>query len=162
MSFQLVAQELLGTSRYVLSAYLSDMTDQDILVCPVQGAHHTAWQLGHLLLNECRMVEGVKAGSGVSLPTDFEHAHGKEVPLEATQGCLSVAEYKELMNSQRAKTLALLMELEEGDFSQPAPEFMRGYAKHVSSVFMSIASHELMHAGQIAVVRRRLGKPVVV
>ena len=162
MSFQSVAQELLGTARYVLSAYLSDMTDQDILLCPVQGAHHTAWQLGHLIVNERRMVEGVKVGYGVNLPAGFEQAHGKEVSLEAVQGCLPVAGYIELMNSQRAMTLKLLSELEEADFDKPAPEFMRGYAKHVSSVFMSIASHELMHAGQIAVVRRRLGKAIVV
>jgi hypothetical protein len=162
MSFQSVAQELLGTSRYVMSAYLSDMTDQDILVCPVPGAHHAAWQLGHLISNECRMVEGVRAGYGIELSTDFEAAHGKDVALDAVEGTLPIAQYVELLGSQRMRTLALLSELTEADFGQPAPEFMRGYAKHVSSVFLAIASHELMHAGQIAVIRRLLGKAIVV
>jgi len=162
MSFQSTAQELLATARYITSAYLSDMTDQDILVCPVDGAHHAAWQLGHLILNERRMVEGVAAGSGVPLPADFDRIHGKEVPLDSREGYLSVAGYAELMANQRAKTLALLGELSSADLQKPAPEFMRGYARYVSSVFLSIASHELMHSGQIAVIRRRLGKPIVV
>ncbi len=162
MSFQSVAQELLGTSRYVMSAYLSDMTDEDILICPVAGAHHAAWQLGHLISSERRMVEGVRAGCGVDLPADFEAVHAKEVAHEVVAGCLPIARYVELLSTQRAKTLALLLDLKESDFDRPAPEFMRGYARHVSSVFLSIASHELMHAGQIAVIRRLLGKPVVV
>lgn len=162
MSFQTAAQELLGTSRYVLFAYLSDMTDQDILVCPVGGAHHAAWQLGHLLVNERRMIEGVRVGYGIALPEDFERIHGKEVALDAVEGYLPVAEYISLMKSQRVQTLRLLADLGEDDFDRPAPEFMRGYAKHVSSVFLSIASHELMHAGQVAVIRRRLGKAIVV
>lgn len=162
MLFQGVAQELLGTSRYVMSAYLSDMTDSDLLVCPVDGAHHAAWQLGHLIINERRMVEGVREGSGIALPADFERPYGKEVPLNACEGYLTVREYSELLKEQRTRTLALLSELEESDFDRPAPEFMRGYAKSTASVFLSIASHELMHAGQIAVIRRRLGKPIVV
>jgi hypothetical protein len=162
MYFQSIAQELLGTSRYIMSAYLSDMTDEDILICPVSGAHHAAWQLGHLISSERRMVDGVRAGFGVDLPADFEVVHSKEVAHEAVVGCLPIARYVELLSSQRAKTLALLLELKDSEFAQPAPEFMRGYAKHVSSVFLSIASHELMHAGQIAVIRRVLGKPIVV
>lgn len=162
MSFQSVAQELLGTSRYVMTAYLSDMTDEDILVCPVPGAHHAAWQLGHLISNERRMVEGVRSGSGIELPIDFEIAHGKDVALDAVRGALPIAHYVELLRSQREKTLSLLSQLSESDFERPAPDFMRGYAKHVSSVFLSIASHELMHAGQIAVIRRLLGKAIVV
>jgi len=162
MIFQSAAQELLGTSRYVLSAYLGDMTDQDILVCPVEGAHHAAWQLGHLLLNEHRMVEAVRPGYGGALPPDFERVHGKERALNDRDGYLPVAEYRKLMTIQRERTLALLSDLPPTEFDRPAPDFMRGYAKYISSVFLSIASHELMHAGQIAVVRRLLGKPIVV
>lgn len=162
MSFHTTAQEILATSRYIMSTYLKDMTDEDILVCPVEGAHHIAWQLGHLIFSEQRMVDGVKAGAGIVLPLNFAQAHGKEVALDSTTGFWKVAEYREMLKSQRAKTLELLMSLSEAELMTPAPEFMRSYAPHVSSVFLSIASHETMHAGQIAVVRRRLGKPVLI
>jgi hypothetical protein len=162
MSFHATAQELLATSRYIMSTYLSDMSDDDILVCPVEGAHHTAWQLGHLTVNERRMVEGVKSGAGIALPPSFEHAHGKEVAVDSQAGFWKVSEYREMMTTQRTKTLELLASLTEGELAKPAPEFMRGYARYVSSVFLSIASHETMHAGQIAVVRRRLVKPVLI
>lgn len=162
MSFHATAQELLATSRFIMSTYLSDMTDEDILVCPVDGAHHAAWQLGHLISNERRMVEGVRPGAGISLPSSFETAHGKEVAVDSRTGFYGVSEYREMLTNQRAKTLELLVSLSDAELAQPAPEFMRAYARYVSSVFLSVASHETMHAGQIAVVRRRLDKPVLI
>jgi len=162
MSFHATAQELLATSRFIMSTYLSDLTDEDILVCPVEGAHHTAWQLGHLIFNERRMVEGIKSGAGITLPPSFEHVHGKDVAVDSKTGFYKVSEYREMLASQRAKTLELLVSLSDADLTKQAPEFMRAYARYVSSVFLSIASHETMHAGQIAVVRRRLGKLVLI
>ena len=162
MSFHATAQELLATSRFIMSTYLSDLTGEDILVCPVEGAHHTAWQLGHLIFNERRMVEGIKLGAGITLSPSFEDAHGKEIAVGSTTGFYKVSEYREMLASQRAKTLELLVSLSDADLAKQAPEFMRAYARYVSSVFLSIASHETMHAGQIAVVRRRLGKPVLI
>lgn len=162
ISFRATAQELLATSRYIMSTYLSDMSDEDILVCPVEGAHHAAWQLGHLIANEYRMVEGVRLGASIELPEGFERAHAKDVKTDFRDGFFKVSEYKALMARQRTKTLELLGSLGPLELAAPAPEFMRGYAKSVSSVFLSIASHETMHAGQIAVIRRRLSKAVLI
>jgi len=162
MNFHTTAQEILASSRYIMSTYLKDMTDEDILVCPVEGAHHAAWQLGHLIVSESCMMDGVKPGAGIVLPPNFESAHGKEVPLDSKIGFWKVAEYRELLTNQRAKTLELLTSLSDAELAKPAPEFMRAYAPHVSSVFLSIATHETMHAGQIAVIRRRLGKAVLI
>ena len=44
-----VLLEALSTSRFVMSSYLKDLTDDDLLVRPVEGAHNAAWQLGHLI-----------------------------------------------------------------------------------------------------------------
>lgn len=162
MKFAQSAGELLATSRFVMTQYLRGLEDRDLLVRPVQGAHHTAWQLGHLVVSERRMVEGVRKGSGVELPSGFEVAHEKDPSYSRDAGFSSLNEYVALMMQQRERTLALLRDLPETDLCLPAPEFMRAYAPTNASVFLSIASHELMHAGQIAVIRRRLGLPVVV
>ena len=162
MTFRAAAEEFLSTSHFVMTTYLSDMSDDDIVVCPVEGAHHAAWQLGHLILNERRTVEAIRAGGGVELPQGFEEAHGKEVPLSSREGALKVSEYLALMKAQRAKTKEILKSLSDTELHQPAPEFMRGYAKSVASAFITIASHEMMHSGQIAVIRRKLGKRVVI
>ncbi len=157
-----VIKEVLGTARFVMSSYLRDLRDDELLVQPVAGAHNAAWQLGHLIVSECKMADGVRAGSGIKLPEGFEAAHPKDATAGTMPRTYSKAEYEALMRDQRLKTLQLLDSLSAEALSAPAPEFMRAYAPHVGSVFASIAGHELMHSGQIAVIRRALGKPVVI
>ncbi len=156
-----IIREQLATARYVMSRYLEDLTDAELHLSPVTGAHTAAWQVGHLIVSEKRMAEGIRAGAGVDLPAGFEGAHAKDAPADTT-GAFSKAQYAELMKIQRERTIVLLDSLSESDLSRPAPEFMRAYAPHVGSVFGSIAGHELMHSGQVAVLRRSLGKPVVI
>ena len=45
------------------------------------------------------------------------------------------------------------------DFDKAAPESMKDYAPTVGDAFLILGSHWLMHAGQWAVLRRKLGKP---
>jgi hypothetical protein len=162
MNFFDMVQELLGTSRFVMSTYLSDMSDADILVRPVEGAHHAAWQLGHLIVSERWMIEGVSPHSCPALPDGFEVGHAKEA--ESREGALfrPIKEYQDLMMAQRRATIEVAKGLSESQLMEPAPEGMRSYAPFVRSVFLSIGGHELMHAGQIAVIRRALGKTVLI
>ena len=44
-----------GMSDHVLNAYLGDLSDADLMVRPVEGQNHIAWQLGHLISSE-RMI----------------------------------------------------------------------------------------------------------
>jgi hypothetical protein len=162
MNFFDTVQELLGTSRFVMSTYLSDMSDSDILVRPVAGAHHAAWQIGHLIVSERRMIEGIAPSSCPVLPDGFEAGHAKEAGNGDGGYFLPLKTYQELMTAQRMATLEVAKGLREPQLMEAAPEFMRSYAPFVRSVFLSIGGHELMHAGQIAVIRRVLGKTVLI
>ena len=42
-------------SDMVIDAYLKDLDDADLLVRPVVGMNHIAWQLGHLIKTERRL-----------------------------------------------------------------------------------------------------------
>jgi hypothetical protein len=117
--------------------------------------------LGHLIVSENRMLEGVKEGSGVALPEGFERRHSAELAFDQAP-FFAKAEYQRLMGEVRAATLKVLGELTPADLEKPGPEFTRAYAPKVGSVFVAIGSHEMMHTGQIAVVRRMLDKPVVI
>ncbi len=68
----------IGMSDFIISSYLSDLSDSDILVRPVPGMNHIAWQLGHLISAEHRFVDMVKPGSCPALPAGFDEAHNKE------------------------------------------------------------------------------------
>lgn len=158
-----VLVDLLSTSRFVMSSYLEDLTDKDLLVRPVEGAHHAAWQLGHLICSESQMIEGIRPHAEKLVSGDFASRHDKSRAFEPAElWAVSKSEYLRRMELVRSATLSLLRELSEDDLSAAGPGFMRSYAPTVGSVFTSVGSHELMHAGQIAVIRKKLGKPVVI
>ena len=45
---------------------------------PAPGANHVAWQLGHLISAETRLVEAAKPGSMPPLPEGFAERHSKD------------------------------------------------------------------------------------
>jgi hypothetical protein len=149
---------VLNSARYVTSAYLGDLSDEDIVVRPAPNAHHIAWQLGHLLLSEAIMANGVRAGTGITFPVGFESHHS----TDGEGPYLTKAQYIDLRNAQRERTLALVKDIPDQELASPGPEKMRGYAPTKGAVLLAIGTHEMMHSGQMAVVRRLLEKPVVV
>ncbi len=61
----------------------------------------------------------------------------------------------------RAATIAALMSLTDDDLDKPSSEKMRPFSPTVGSVFQLASDHTLLHAGQFSVIRRKLGKPVL-
>ena len=62
----------------ITKAYLAELTAADLLVRPVPGQNHIAWQLGHLILTERKFLDGVKPGASPPLPPGFEEGHGRD------------------------------------------------------------------------------------
>jgi hypothetical protein len=52
--------------------------------------------------------------------------------------------------------------MSDADLDKPTAGDMAKYAPTLGGLFLLQANHTLMHAGQFTVVRRKLGKPVVV
>ncbi len=156
-----VFKQTMETTREVSAGYLGDMSDADLLTRPVTQANHIAWQLGHLISAEREMLTAL-GHQMPELPSGFAEAHGNETAQSDDPGKFaSKDEYLALMDKMRTATLAALEATPEADFEKPAPEPMRSYAPTVAAAWVIIGIHELMHAGQWAVVRRKLGKPVL-
>ncbi len=145
---------------FVANAYLADLTDADLLVRPAPDCNHIAWQLGHLIAAEHQMVEGACPGSMPNLPDGFAEKHTKESAKSDNPGDFcSKEEYLNAAKEQRAGTFAALEKLSDADLDKPAPEAMRSYCPNVGSIFTMQGTHWMMHAGQWAIIRRKLGKP---
>lgn len=153
----------LETSRFMTKMYLSDLDDQELLQRPVDSANHIAWQLGHLILAERALLEGVKQGYSAELPEGFAEKHAKD-KAQASEPAdfYTKAQYLELMERQREGTLSLLNSLSESELDAPAPERIRRVAPTVGALFLFFAMHETAHAGQFVILRRKLGKPVLI
>ena len=67
-----MAKTALTSTQFLLQMYLGDLSDADLLVRPVPNANHTAWQLGHLIGSEKKMLEGFLPGAQFpELPTSI-------------------------------------------------------------------------------------------
>lgn len=150
-------------SSMVVKTYLSDFSDDEMLRRPTEGCNHAAWQLGHVIASEVQLLESIAPGKGVELPTGFAEAHGKENSASDDPAkFLAKDEYLALFDKVRENSLAALDAASEDDLDKPAPEHMRQFCPTVGDMFTLIATHPLMHAGQFVIVRRQLGKPVVI
>jgi hypothetical protein len=156
-------RETLNLSHMVLSSYIKDLSDADLLRRPGVGCNHLAYQLGHLISSECGLLNGIRAGSAPELPAGFKEKHSKEnTASDNPADFLSKQQYVDLTEQVHSATLATLDAFPENDFDQPAPESFRKMFPTMGSMFILIATHPMMHAGQFVPVRRTLGKPIVI
>jgi hypothetical protein len=143
----------------VVTAYLKDLTDAELLVRPLPGTNHIAWQLGHLITAERFMLEKIAPGAIAVLPAGFDVAHSKEMSAsDDPKGFLSKEEYLQLAQQMRGETLRLLAEATSADLDKPVPK-MPPMVKVTGDLFLFISMHWLMHTGQWAITRRKLGRP---
>jgi hypothetical protein len=152
-----------GLSEHILNSYLGDLNDADLLLRPVDGQNHIAWQLGHLISSERMMVEGVKPGSCPPLPDGFDENHNKDASTsDDSRKFFPKQKYLELFQAQRAATRKVLDSLGDADLDKPGPERIRQIAPTVGAMFGLLGEHVLMHVGQFVSVRKKLKKPITI
>jgi hypothetical protein len=145
----------------MLKWMLGDFSDADMMVRPCPGANHAAWQLGHLVSSETFMASGCGAAMP-ELPAGFnERFDNKRTSVDDPKAFASKAELLDLLAKTRAATVKWIGSLTEADLAKPGPEKMRQYAPTVGNVVCMIETHLVMHLGQMQVIRRKLGKPVL-
>jgi hypothetical protein len=150
-------------SDNIVERYLADLTDADLMLRPVDGMNHIAWQLGHLIASERWFMEALKPGSSPPLPEGFAEAHTKEtIGVNDPKKFRTKDEYLSLWKKQRAASLSLLEKMSDADLDQPSPESMRNYCPKVGDAMNMLGAHPLMHLGQWVAVRRHLKKPVAI
>jgi uncharacterized damage-inducible protein DinB len=152
----------LQSSQHLLGWYLSDLSDEDLLIRPVPNANHIAWQLGHLIASEARLAGLLPGVTYPELPAGFADQHNKAAAaLEPPRGFKTKAEYLALFQRVRETTLGALNKLSEADLDRPNSGEIAKFAPTVGAMLLLVSNHVLMHAGQFSVVRRKLGKPIL-
>jgi DinB superfamily len=141
---------------------VADFSDADFLVRPCPGANHAAWQIGHLLGAETWMVNSIKPGAGAPLPPEWEGKFSKETAGKDDAGYFpSKSALMDQLAKTRAASIAWAKTLTPADLDKPGPQQMAKMAPTVGHVLGLMMGHTMMHMGQLQVIRRKLGKPVL-
>jgi hypothetical protein len=158
-------RENLRLTAMIVESYLDDLADGELIIRPIPGMNHIAWQLGHLITSEKWHIEQLTLNSMPTfpmpeLPAGFADRHAKgNASSDDPNDFAGVSEYFRLMREQREATLAVLDTLSDDALRSPSPESIKYLGPTVATVFSGEAIHWMMHAGQWVALRRKLGKP---
>jgi hypothetical protein len=162
MSSMPLHAELLAKNVGFLTSTLADFSDADMLARPVPAANHAAWQLGHLIVAENRMINGVKPGALPELPAGFADKFTKETAkINDPAAFPKKAELIALFEKTRAATVEWAKSVTPEEMQKPTNERLARFAPTVGHLCYLIPTHVAMHVGQFQVIRRALGKPVL-
>jgi hypothetical protein len=159
--FQLLADGLTANWE-MLKNTLGDFSDSDLMVRPCPGANHTAWQLGHLCNAETFMVSTFDPNAVVKLPEGFDKKFHKDTSTNDDPKFFGTkAELLDQLGKVRSATIGWVKTLKPGDLDKPSNERLRRMCPTLGHVLGLIPNHFSMHVGQMQVIRRKLGKPLL-
>lgn len=145
---------------FLWKTYIEDLTDEDMMVRPVEGANHIKWQIGHILASQVSLVEAVCPGKMPPLPEGFADKYTKETASSDDPTAFdSKEELIRIADEQDAAINAIVDGLSDEELEKPMPEKFQRFGPTVAHLFAFLPSHWTMHAGQWAIIRRTLGKP---
>ena len=68
----------LDTAEMISMAYLEDLTDEEMMVRPIDSCNHIKWQVGHLITSENKMINSCCPGATPDLPAGFADRYAPE------------------------------------------------------------------------------------
>jgi hypothetical protein len=154
--------DILERSVGIVKQHLADFSEAEMFVRPCPGANHAAWQLGQVISAEPRLIEVVAQGVHPALPEGFAQRFTKETAgIDDPSKFPTKAELLEQFERIRGATIQWVKGLSDEQLAQPTPEKWHGFANTAGDMALMQAMHSVMHLGQIQVIRRKLGKPVL-
>lgn len=156
-----IADALVG-SLGMLKMLLSDFSDAEMLARSCPGANHALWQLGHLIRGDTFMLNVVKEGAAPPIPQGWaEKFDNKTATIDDPAAFPAKAELLAHLEKLRGAAVDAVKSLSPEDLERPLPENLRWAGPNIAALALFPALHMNQHAGQIQVLRRRLGKKVL-
>jgi hypothetical protein len=157
------AIERLQFIRGYLLPMLADLQPDDWFRQPVAGVSHIAWQVGHMSVAQYHLalvcVRGKQPRDAELLPAGYGELFGRGSRVEAEASHYpQPSELRDVFDAVHARIPAELADLADSALDEPAtishPAFPTKFA-----ALVFCGEHEMLHAGQIGLLRRMLGYP---
>ena len=142
---------------------LDTIPEADWFAMPAGCPSHVAWQVGHLAFAEARLVvERVggraEVGGGV-LPDEFIRLFARNsTPDASPTGHPSPAEIRRVLHRVHEAALQILRDTRDDDLETLVPGTPHRFCRTRADYARWASHHEFLHAGQIGLIRRLLGK----
>jgi hypothetical protein len=126
---------------------------------PAGGVSHVAWQVGHIAFSEYRLalwrIRGERPEDTALFSPDFTRLFGaKSVPQADSR--YAPADLRAVLDRVHQQVLQELPGLDDAELDQPVPH-PHAFATTRLKALLWCGHHEMLHAGQIGLLRRHLG-----
>jgi len=150
-------------SRVFTKQFLKDLTDAEWFSSPPQYTTHIAWQVGHIAVAQyslcLRRVRGrTKADESLISDAFIEAFKGGSKPIAEPEKNPPLDEIRRVFDAVHEQSVGELSARSEAELDEPLAEPHPRFKTKLGAVEFS-ALHEMVHAGQIAMLRRLMGKP---
>ena len=143
-------------TRRMIAALAEDFTDEEAIK-PAGGCKPLVWYLGHVATSENALLKYF--GGESILDADHFKRYGRGSDGGADFSDASKAQMLELLSTLRGRMKEFLFALTPDDLSREAnEEVLHPLFANLSSAISLIVAHNGYHAGQIADLRRAMGK----
>ncbi len=157
-----IATQQLDKVRHFTKAFLTDLAPEEWFWHPRELVTHIAWQAGHLACSQyslcLKRMRGEAEADESLIPAAFMEPFGKgSVPRAGADGYPTPEEIVHVMDAVHAQALAELAERTDDELDVPVEPPHPAFATKLAAVEFS-PCHEMVHAGQIGLLRRLMGK----
>jgi hypothetical protein len=152
-----LADSLEGSTG-LLKMTLGDMSDAELRERPVEGANTPNWQIGHVM-NAQNFLLAECGAPPFSFPAGFQEAYGGKG--SAGGEGFGKEQLLGLFDQMNKGAAGWVRGLSPEQLAAPTPEKYRNFAGTVAAMINMMPAHLAMHLGQIQVLRRKLGKPIL-
>jgi hypothetical protein len=143
----------------ILAGHLADFSDADMLVRPAESANHAAWQVGHLTVAFGSLINLAMPGTFRTEPQEFIDRHTAK-GCRLNDGFAPKAELLAKFNEANERAIQWMRGLSDAG-KRRSPEAIKSFAPTIAHLVHVLPMHVNMHIGQIQVIRRKLGKPIL-
>jgi len=164
MPFQLALKQIEFARSYTLTL-LADIGPEEWFTMPAGCGTHVAWQVGHLAMAEyglCLFRQRGRAEVDSSLMTSsFRKAFSRgSTPEPDPAKNPTPAEIRDIFEKVHAQVLLEVPRLTAETLAEPVDMPYAAYPTKLGALLFC-SHHEMLHAGQLGMLRRLLGKQPV-
>lgn len=164
MSVKSLLQRSIDIGNRMVLPFFDDLRDAPLERTLPDDGLHAHWILGHVLFSEIHMIRVFAMGGTNPCEELVGFFKSGPLPDPAGAGYPPYDELLELFRQERLHTRSVLETLSEEELNSRPEVLPDGYEEFIptkAACFMETGHHLFNHRGQLADIRRRLGRKIL-
>jgi hypothetical protein len=150
-------------ARKYSSSLLEDLADDEWFWSPDQFTTHIAWQTGHLAMSQYGLTLFRQRGRDLEIDSKLMSGKFRKLfmrgtkPVADREAYPAPAEIREVLDRVHSQMQQEIIEFDGDQLDEPIDPPHAAFATRYGALLFA-GDHEMIHAGQIGMLRRLMGK----